>query len=628
MSRRARLRRHFALGFVAAVMVASCSFGDTSEDGGSDQVGDAATTSEDQFDSDTAASAGDALATTTTTSSASTTEVTPSDGSDDPDDAELRRFLDVSAGRWHICGVVADGTLTCWGTDRNGSTNFPAGTYVSVSSASDYSCAVSTDAAVNCWGHGPHRQTDAPGGAFSSVSTGDFHACGVRTDTSVSCWGAEGVADSYPIDPPQGSFSKVSAGSHYTCGLRADRTIDCWGDDTNGELGAPHGAFIDVTAARRSPCAIRDDGALVCWGRNAYSGHPFYMDGPYTGFMAESDGLCATNHKHSVFCRDSNDRMSLQIGPQESYLAPRGGSFVAYAKSQDESCGISPDRTLTCSGIDYSLLAAAPDGDYLSVSVEELYSCAVGTDHRLACWGYEAPWWRGEQIPDELSEVSVAANFACGITLQSRSAPCWGRVPMGSIGYGEIRAIAPGDRNVCAVRSHLTIDCTYDNYRGTPPVLPDGSFIDVSSGGAYFCAVGEDGAITCWEDDELSGASFDITPPPGGVFVSVAAGETHACALRNSGSAQCWGSNDHGQSEPPEADFVAIDVAEGYSCGITQDGDIECWGAPPVDKSWTPEGAFVDVSTASKHACVLRTDATLACWFTHFVPRPDGVIWE
>ncbi|MDE0677016.1 MAG: RCC1 domain-containing protein [Acidimicrobiaceae bacterium] len=274
----------------------------------------------------------------------------------------------------------------------------------------------------------------------------------------------------------------------------------------------------------------------------------------------------------------------------------------------------------------HALHVTPPDGEFTSVSAEELYSCAVRTSGELACWGYEAPWWRGEVIPDDLVEVSVASAFACGIVSETGGIQCWGRRPMGLMG-GEVLAIAPGDVNVCAVLSDLAIDCSYDMYRGSPPDFPKGDYQAISSGGAYFCAVAADGAIRCWEDDEGPGARFDITSTPIGEFTSVAAGPTHACALRSSGTAACWGSNDHGQAEPPEIGFVTIDVTDGYSCGVRHDGGIECWGAPLVDPSGIPQGSYVDVSAAPGHACALGAGGTVDCWFTHFVPRPEGVEW-
>lgn len=530
--------------------------------------------------------------------------------------AGLAQFLDISAGDWHLCGVLIDGTLACWGRDRGGSTMPPAGTYAAVSSASNYSCALSSDMTVNCWGSNVHGQTNAPDGAFMSISAGPFHACAMRTDTTVTCWGGDGTTESFPIDPPDGNFVKVSAGAGYTCGLRADGAVDCWGENTSGALDVPNAKFIDVTATPAGPCALSTAGALVCWGHNQYSGGPLSMLGPYSAFLAESDELCAAIPKGPAFCWDHT----------HNWMAWHGGSFVALAISQLQSCGLRQDRTLTCWGVTHELHVSPPDGEFTSVSAEELYSCAVRTGGELTCWGYEAPWWRGEVIPDDLVEVSVASAFACGIVGEIGGIQCWGRRPMGLMG-GEVLAIAPGDVNVCAVLSDHTIDCSYDVYRGNPPDFPQGDYQAISSGGAYFCAVAADGAITCWEDDEGPGARFDITSPPIGEFASVAAGPTHACALWNSGTAACWGNNDHGQAEPPDIGFVTIDVTNGYSCGVRHDGGIECWGAPFVDPSGIPQGIFIDVSTGPGHACALGADGAVACWFTHFVPRPEDVEW-
>lgn len=602
--------RLVAAVFATLLVASSCTSGDERDGAEALDHGAAATTEHD--------SSGAPPPASTTTS----TTVGPVAGeprsTDDSHADRLAKFLDVSAGDSHLCGVLIDGTLTCWGRDRGGSTKPPAGTYSAVSSASDYSCALSTDMTARCWGTDTHGQTHAPDGTFTALSTGRLHACGVRPTGAVACWGADGSTEDSPIDSPAGNFAKVSAGAGYTCGLRADHSVDCWGENTSGALDVPDAKFIDVTATPAGPCALSTAGALVCWGHNQYSGGPMSMLGPYSAFLAESDELCAAIPKGPAFCWDhAHDRM-----------AWHGGSFVALAISQIQSCGLRRDQTLICWGVTHEpLVSLAPSGEFVSVSVEELYSCAVRAGGAVACWGYEAPWWRGEVIPDDLVEVSVASKFACGIVRSTTGIGCWGRLPMGSVRYGEVLAIAPGDVNICAVLVDLKIDCSSDPYRGRAPVLPEGEYREISSGGAYFCAIDTEDAITCWEDDEGPGARFDITPAPIGEFVSVAAGATHACALKKSGTAECWGNNVHRQADPPDTRFVAIDVTDDYSCGVHHDGGIECWGAPFVDPSKIPQGTFIDVSTAPGHACALGADGAVACWFTHVVPWPEGVEW-
>lgn len=108
-------------------------------------------------------------------------------------------FVSVSAGPVHICGVKADGSVVCWGTNNSG-------------------------------------QATPPEGEFASVSAGSWHSCGVKTDGSVSCWGSDSVGQAAP---PQGAFASVSAGGQHTCGVRRDRSAACWGVDLDGRATPP-----------------------------------------------------------------------------------------------------------------------------------------------------------------------------------------------------------------------------------------------------------------------------------------------------------------------------------------------------------------------------------------------------
>ena len=212
---RCRYSRFVVVACALALIATSCVSGDGEADDDAEASPGTVVTS---------APLGTPDSTATVSTATSTSEVAgTADSDDDGDDADGLQFLDISAGTWHICGIVADGTLTCRGTDT-------------------------------------HGQIAAPDGVFTAISAGAFHACGVRMDSTVSCWGAEGLTDSYPIDPPEGSFLTVSAGAHYTCGLRMDQTIECWGQNTEGALDVPVGTFVDVTAAPRGPCALSTDG--------------------------------------------------------------------------------------------------------------------------------------------------------------------------------------------------------------------------------------------------------------------------------------------------------------------------------------------------------------------------------
>ena len=72
----------------------------------------------------------------------------------------------VSASAWHSCGVRADGTVTCWGSNE---------------------FLVYHDSQPRWIADG---KLDAPSGRFLSVTVSINHSCGVRVDQSAVCWAA------------------------------------------------------------------------------------------------------------------------------------------------------------------------------------------------------------------------------------------------------------------------------------------------------------------------------------------------------------------------------------------------------------------------------------------------------
>ena len=166
----------------------------------------------------------------------------------------------VSAGRWHSCGVRADRTIACWGSNHLVRSSFPA----------------------------PTGQASPTIGRFLAVSSGSYHSCGLRADLVIRCWGSSGVTTrstfpnvvtSLEAYAPSDTFLSVSAGGDHSCGVRVDQTVTCWGSNQDrhgkhvGQAVVPSGRFLSVTAGHRHSCALGTDRAVTCWGDNT-SGWP------------------------------------------------------------------------------------------------------------------------------------------------------------------------------------------------------------------------------------------------------------------------------------------------------------------------------------------------------------------
>ncbi|MEP7188003.1 MAG: RCC1 domain-containing protein [Roseiflexaceae bacterium] len=61
----------------------------------------------------------------------------------------------VGAGAYHTCGLRIDGTVSCWGSNSDGQSNAPGGTFTQISAGGFHSCGVKTDGTLACWGYQP-----------------------------------------------------------------------------------------------------------------------------------------------------------------------------------------------------------------------------------------------------------------------------------------------------------------------------------------------------------------------------------------------------------------------------------------------------------------------------------------
>ena len=300
----------------------------------------------------------------------------------------------VSAGIWHSCGVRTDGTVTCWGSNEylaasrehlegdrgsfewifDGKLDAPGGRFLSVSAGGVHSCGVRADQTIECWGGNSSGELDAPGGRFTMVSAGIGITCGVRTDQAIECLeytkyiSVDPDGRETPVDravAPEGRFLSVSAGGAHSCGVRADQTIECWGGNVSGELDAPGGRFTMVSVGTSFSCGVRADQTIECWGgpQAAASDPP---GGRFLSVSAGNTHSCGVRTDQTVECWGSGSYFdheaweSINVGKLD---AP-AGRFLAVSAGADHSCGVRLDRTPACWGLNQQGQANAPAGRF------------------------------------------------------------------------------------------------------------------------------------------------------------------------------------------------------------------------------------------------------------------------
>lgn len=222
----------------------------------------------------------------------------------------------VFAGDAHVCAVLADGTVQCWGENSNGATGgstsyAPAARELVVPNAvrelrdvltvaSTYSstCALTRTGDVHCWGTSvTEEQTKAQGHINESpfrmaalarsedLAAGSGAYCAVRAN-DVTCLGSTYALGRGAAIP---GARQVRIGDSHACALTRDSRVWCWGYNHGGELARDedprHGdepyapavvaglpSVRDLAVGGSLSCAIASSDEAWCWGTWPYSG--------------------------------------------------------------------------------------------------------------------------------------------------------------------------------------------------------------------------------------------------------------------------------------------------------------------------------------------------------------------
>ncbi|HET8540519.1 MAG TPA: hypothetical protein VFL83_11665 [Anaeromyxobacter sp.] len=253
-----------------------------------------------------------------------------------------KAFVQLSASRWHACGLTVEGVAYCWGYDSYGQLGNGAPLAIAYAPS-------------------PVDTSGIPGNkAFVALAAGNTHACGLTADGMAYCWGSDGSGglgtsgaptDSpvpVPVDtsgiPGDPRFLRLNAGSGWTCGITADGGAYCWGYDGEGELGngAPGGTQtptpIDVSALTGNPafvefaadwihmCARTVEGVAYCWGSDMYGG--LGNGAPTADQISPSPVDTSTLSGNTRF---------VQVSAGSLYSCGRVADGVAYCWGQDSS---------------------------------------------------------------------------------------------------------------------------------------------------------------------------------------------------------------------------------------------------------------------------------------------------
>jgi alpha-tubulin suppressor-like RCC1 family protein len=354
-------------------------------------------------------------------------------------------FQSISAGTSHACGITAQHVAYCWGRNDEGELGNP-----SVSSA----C---SDAGTQC----SAKPVRVEGGlAFSVISAGNNFTCGVTTVGTAYCWGA-------------GAQGQLGTGSQGSSG-RPERVI------------AEGVAFQTVSAGYSHACAVATTGAAYCWGSNA-------------GGRLGSGASLTGGHATPTPVAGGLSFRTISAGYFHTCGVTRSGAAYCWGRNEQGETG---NGATAAHGLPVRVA-----GDYSARSVQAApqfdFSCAVGRDSTLSCWG----------------------------------ANCYGQL---------------GVDSTAEQCGNPAMPCS-----STPKAVhASGAFQSVSAFFSHACALSATGQASCWGDNNQgqlgtgSGAGNATLPAlvaGGASYKAIATGRQFSCAITTDGAAQCWGRNAEGQ---------------------------------------------------------------------------------
>jgi len=129
----------------------------------------------------------------------------------------------LTIGEYHVCGLLPNGTVKCWGDDSEGQLGDGLGGrqsatplsvvglngVTSIAAGLELACAIAGDGLTHCWGYGAlgnagtTPQSNTPVVVMglpdaqklpSSAGTRNNIMCAIRADGSIACWGGQMAA--------------------------------------------------------------------------------------------------------------------------------------------------------------------------------------------------------------------------------------------------------------------------------------------------------------------------------------------------------------------------------------------------------------------------------------------------
>ena len=361
---------------------------------------------------------------------------------------------------------------------------------------------------------------------------------------------------------PDIRFSHISSGSNFILALGSDGNLYSWGSNGDGELGrdtsstpnsipglvtAPDGVrFTQTSGGLGLSLALGSDGNIYSWGYNS-EGQLGRDTSSKDSTPADRPGLVAS---------PAGVRFTqVSAGFTHSFAFGSDGNLYSWGDNSDGQLGrdtgsakydTTPGKVPLPAGV----------ASFTQVSGGTFYSLAMGSDGNLYSWGTntfgelgrDTGSARSDSTPRKVSIRTGVAKFT------AISAKGWCSLAMDSDGnlyswgynlYGELgRKTDNPTINVVPVKVTMPAGIT--------------RFIWFAEGTEHTLAMGSDGNLYSWGWDYYgqlgreNNNTSDSTPrkvmmPAGVSYIQASAGEAFSVAMGSDGNLYSWGDNESGQ---------------------------------------------------------------------------------
>lgn len=621
----------------------------------------------------------------------------------------------IAAGSGFTCALLNDNSVKCWGANGFGqlglgdtndrgdapgemgdalpAVNLGTGrTAKAIAAGVGHVCAILDDDSLKCWGYNTfgglgvgdnQHRGDAAGemgdslppvslgaGRFAvSVSAGAYQTCAVLDTNQVKCWGYNawgqlGLGDTLTrgtVPSQMGdalptvqlgtgrTVKNLVVGGHDACAILDNDTLMCWGYNAEGQLGLGDTAHrgdqtgemgdnlpavslgtgryaVRQTASYINRCAQLDDGALKCWGAN-WSGMlgigPSDNRGDHPGEMGDALPSFQLSGAKQVVSLGSGFGYHHACGILSNGDLKCWGANSFGQLGIDRSSNVGDESSDMGTGLQYADLGSV---SVVSVQGGDSHTCALISDGRVKCWGANRYGTLGQgdtrrrdgraslmgnNLPfvnlgtgRTAVQLSVGSNHACAV-LDNGAIKCWGHNGRGQLGLGDTsdRGDDPNEMGDSLPAVALGAGLTA---------------VAVSAGYWHTCALLTDASVKCWgynwfgqlgigsnqDTGDASGELGDALPRvplgTGRSALAVYAGLYNSCAILDNGSVKCWGANGFGQ------------LGQGDT---TVRGNLpnQMGDALPAISLGTGRTASA-LSMGQQHTCALLDNRTLKCW--------------